>query len=423
VRLAAVALAGAVLLATAPAAAQNYRFPTSSADYPNWYPTAYKDQGGQDWNCGGIYYNGHNGSDFGGGGFPGMEAGRDIVAAADGAVDYVNDGVADDCTSGNCPGGGGFGNYVKLLHADGKATYYGHMRTWSVTVSAGDTVTCGQKIGEMGSSGNSTGPHLHFEPRVDNVAHDPFDGPCSSPPSYWVDQGAHGSLPGLVCDGSVPCAPSGALTCDVPVTASNDDTAGVIGYACTEYTYTGGERAWSFVAAATEEVTVSLTGHTADLDLFVLNGAECTPSDCAAGSTNPNTDAEGLSFNASAGAQYTVIVDGWDGAASSFTLEMDCTAAGDDDDDDDATDDDDVTDDDDSAVTDDDDATDDDDDSAANSSPFFPGATRRSEVGGDEASGGGLGCGGCAHASSGPSGLWTFALFVAATTRRRRAGR
>ena len=372
----------ALVLAT-PAQAQDYRFPTSADDYGHWYPTAYKDQGGEDWACGSIYYSGHNGSDYGGGGFAGMDAGRDIVAPADGVVEYTNDGVADDCTSGDCPGGGGYGNYVRLVHADGKQTYYAHMKTWSVAVSVGDTVTCGEKMGEMGSSGYSTGPHLHFEVRVGGVAHDPFDGDCSAPPSYWVDQGAHGGLPALTCDGSEPCAPQAGLTCGAPVNVSNDgagSTQSVLSYACTEFVYTGPEAAWSWTAAVDEEVTVSLDGHSADVDLFVLPGPGCNPADCISGSTNPNTDAESVSWNAAQGQEYVIVVDGWEGAASSFQLELDCTPAGDDDDVVEPDDDDVVPDDDDSVVPDDDDSAvmDDDDSGVMDDGPFFPEAGRNS---------------------------------------------
>jgi hypothetical protein len=401
-------LAGLLALALAgPAAAQDYIFPTTPADYGHWYPTAYKDHGGQDWNCGNIYYSGHNGSDYGAGSWSGMDAGRDIVAAADGVVEYTNDGVADDCSTGDCGGGGGYGNYVKLAHADGKVTYYAHMKTWSVAVSTGDAVSCGQKLGELGSSGNSTGPHLHFEVRVDNVAHDPFDGPCSAPPSYWTDQGAHGGLPGLTCDGSEPCAPISGLECGVPLDTANNgggSTTSVVTYNCTEYTYTGPEIAYAWTSAHDEEVSVSLSGHTADVDLFVLNGPGCTPSDCIGASTHPETEAEVVTWNALAGQDYVVIVDGWEGAASSFQLLLDCTPPIGDDDDATSDDDDASPDDDDSATSDDDDAADDDDSGGA--APFFPEAGRQPSF---EVRG--AACTGCGAAMPGRVGACLLAVF------------
>lgn len=179
------------------ALAQDYRFPVADEDITHMYPTAYKDHSGVDWACGSIRYSGHNGSDFGGGGFDGMADGRTIVAAAPGTVTYTHDGEFDECTTGDCAGGGGFGNYVVVEHPDGKVTYYAHLKKWSVAVSTGQSVSCGTALGLMGSSGYSTGPHLHFEVRDGGVAHDPFDGDCSSPPSYWVSQGSHGGVRGL----------------------------------------------------------------------------------------------------------------------------------------------------------------------------------------------------------------------------------
>jgi len=57
-------------------------------------------------------------------------------------------------------------NNVIIMHDDGNYTVYAHLYGGSVTVKAGDRVEQGQVIGKMGSSGNSTGPHLHFEIRV-----------------------------------------------------------------------------------------------------------------------------------------------------------------------------------------------------------------------------------------------------------------
>lgn len=55
----------------------------------------------------------------------------------------------------------GYGNMVKLRHADGTVTLYGHLSSWSVEV--GQRVWAGDQIAKMGNTGNSTGPHLHFE--------------------------------------------------------------------------------------------------------------------------------------------------------------------------------------------------------------------------------------------------------------------
>jgi murein DD-endopeptidase MepM/ murein hydrolase activator NlpD len=67
--------------------------------------------------------------------------------------------------------GGDYGRYAQLDHANGVASLYGHLRR--VDVKRGDRVEKGQVIGLVGSTGRSTGPHLHYEIRVDGKAVDP----------------------------------------------------------------------------------------------------------------------------------------------------------------------------------------------------------------------------------------------------------
>ncbi|MES2137296.1 MAG: M23 family metallopeptidase [Pseudomonadota bacterium] len=67
---------------------------------------------------------------------------------------------------------GGYGNMVELDHGRGIMTRYGHMS--AVLVNAGDHITRGQQIGRMGSTGRSTGNHLHYEVRIDGRAVNPI---------------------------------------------------------------------------------------------------------------------------------------------------------------------------------------------------------------------------------------------------------
>ncbi len=320
----------ALLLLPAPGAAQ-LSFPTSVEDYPEFYVTAYFDHGDlTDWNCGSDTYSGHAGSDFGGGSWAGMEEGRDIRAAAAGIVYATNDGVDDQCSTGDCGGGGGYGNYVQIDQADGYRVTYAHMAIWSVAIEAGEVVECGDLLGLMGSSGNSTGPHLHFDIRVPGEDRfDPFAGPCSgTAESLWAVQGPYDGLPAIQCGGPVDCEPVALLTCGAQVTAGNDaagSTTGNFFYGCPEgWTYSGPEMAYSFATDLDETVDVHLTGLTADLDLFVLAGTACDGEDCIAESAEGETADEVLSFDAAAGVEVVIVVDGWQGAVSGFTLGIAC---------------------------------------------------------------------------------------------------
>lgn len=100
-------------------------------------------------------------------GYTRLHAGTDIGAQYGAEVTAAAAGSVTIATYGS-----GYGNYVMISHADGSATLYGHMS--SLAVSAGQTVNQGDVIGYVGSTGNSTGPHLHFEVRINGSTVDPM---------------------------------------------------------------------------------------------------------------------------------------------------------------------------------------------------------------------------------------------------------
>ncbi|MBQ4381427.1 MAG: peptidoglycan DD-metalloendopeptidase family protein [Oscillospiraceae bacterium] len=102
----------------------------------------------------GKYYKDHGGMDIGGVGINGLP-----VMAADNAVVLK---------AGKDPS---YGNFVMLGHGNGYKTLYAHLS--KITVKVGQVLERGDVIGNVGSTGNSTGPHLHFEIRKDNVKVDP----------------------------------------------------------------------------------------------------------------------------------------------------------------------------------------------------------------------------------------------------------
>lgn len=155
-------------------------------------------------------YDDHTGTDFLlKGGFAAMDAGSAAVfAAADGEVVLAHDGEYDRCAldlqvqAVRCEDGGPITppNEITVLHADGVATRYLHLKKNSLLVAEGDAVTCGQPIALVGSSGNSSAPHLHFEVvGVDGEPVDPFAGTYSQPETYWVEQDGADGLPGAAC--------------------------------------------------------------------------------------------------------------------------------------------------------------------------------------------------------------------------------
>ncbi len=89
----------------------------------------------------------------------GYHTGVDFIASSGTTVKAVGAG-----TVVSAGWAGAYGNEVVIRHADGKYSQYAHLS--SLSVSSGQSVTAGQSIGLSGSTGNSTGPHLHFEIRT-----------------------------------------------------------------------------------------------------------------------------------------------------------------------------------------------------------------------------------------------------------------
>ena len=110
----------------------------------------------------------HNGIDIGDAGIYGAK----IVASRAGTVHVGCTSCTHDYgKSGSCGCGGGYGNYVMIYHDGTYTTLYGHMK--SVAVQDGQYVEQGQVIGYVGSTGYSTGAHLHFEVRKNGSYDDP----------------------------------------------------------------------------------------------------------------------------------------------------------------------------------------------------------------------------------------------------------
>lgn len=98
-----------------------------------------------------------------------VHSGVDLAAAYGSPVVATADGVI-----GSAGWSGGYGLLVAISHGDGVQTRYGHLSR--LNVAAGQEIRRGDVIGFVGSTGQSTGPHVHYEVRVDGVATDPLGG-------------------------------------------------------------------------------------------------------------------------------------------------------------------------------------------------------------------------------------------------------
>ncbi len=190
---------------------------------------ACRDYAGHGGTIGAPYcYGKHKGTDFMLiGGFDQMDNGTNyIVAAADGVVTKVDDTHYDRChltsepsdndggidvtcdgKNGDASNGGSFlANEIVVNHGFDTSdkryavtTRYLHIKKGSAQVEPGQLVRCGQVLAEIGSSGNSSAPHLHFEVKHEGAVVDPYKGLYSAQ-RYWTDQSAgKRELPGVGC--------------------------------------------------------------------------------------------------------------------------------------------------------------------------------------------------------------------------------
>lgn len=131
----------------------------------------------RDYMCGHQTYDGHDGVDIRVPSLRAMEAGVAVLAATGGTVRATRDGMADvnvGETGVDAVKDRECGNGVVIDHGDGWQTQYCHMKRGSIRVEQGDSVAAGAPLGEVGLSGMTEFPHVHFTVRKDDEEIDPF---------------------------------------------------------------------------------------------------------------------------------------------------------------------------------------------------------------------------------------------------------
>jgi murein DD-endopeptidase MepM/ murein hydrolase activator NlpD len=158
----------------------------------------------RDWNCGVRSYDlatgyNHHGTDFSAFPFAWLKMDRDemvVTAAAAGTIIRKDDGAFDQ----NCGPLASLpptaqANAIYVRHADGSIAWYLHLKSGSLTPKlVGETVSAGERLASVGSSGFSSGPHLHFEVySAGGQLIDPYAGTCNTlnPDSWWAQQPAY----------------------------------------------------------------------------------------------------------------------------------------------------------------------------------------------------------------------------------------
>jgi hypothetical protein len=176
-------LAAAFPVATAASADPRFSLPVDCTIGRTCFVQNYVDTemsaSARDFTCGPLSYDGHKGTDIRLKSYVAMDAGVDVRAAAPGVVLRTRDGMADVSVrdiGADAIRNREAGNSVIVDHGGGWVTQYSHMKKGSVAVQPGEAVSAGTRIGEIGLSGNTEFPHLHFEVRHDGKPVDPFTG-------------------------------------------------------------------------------------------------------------------------------------------------------------------------------------------------------------------------------------------------------
>ena len=141
-----------------------------------------------DFACSDDTYDGHSGQDSGIRSFREVAIGVPVFAALDGRVFGVQLAVGGDLNWGATVSR--FDNHIILDHGGGVYTIYGHLARASMKVKKGQWVSAGMQIGLTASSGNSSGPHLHFTVQSQGEIFEPFAGECRPGSSGWSHQPA-----------------------------------------------------------------------------------------------------------------------------------------------------------------------------------------------------------------------------------------
>jgi murein DD-endopeptidase MepM/ murein hydrolase activator NlpD len=156
-----------------------------------------------DHGCGRLSYDGHEGTDIRALDIPGMRRGVTVLAAADGVVKAVRDGMADVSireTGVEAVAGREAGNGVVVDHGGGWESQYSHLGLGSVLVAPGVQVAAGTPLGRIGLSGQTEFPHVEFAVRRDGIPLDPFTGAaagwaCGDPQAPLWTEAALDDLP------------------------------------------------------------------------------------------------------------------------------------------------------------------------------------------------------------------------------------